>query len=140
MQCIVLIFTIILSFVFGGGEGGNVCDSNLHCICEVAKYSLSDATSCATNDNTCIKDATTHPEEKGSILADGNDLAVLLGSANPGRRTQPSIKTSFRTINAVKAKVFDRNNLYIFQFFYLHFKYRLSSDSKYLYIICQLLI
>lgn len=38
----ILNLTIILSFVFGGGEGGNVCDSNLHCICEVAKYSLSD--------------------------------------------------------------------------------------------------
>lgn len=136
MKCLVLIFTFILSFIFGEGRVGNVCDNNRHCTCAAVECSASDA----SHDNTDINDTTTHPIKTGSFLADGNDLAVLFSSVNSGKRTQPSFKSSFRTINAVKGKVFDRNNLYIFQFLYLHLQYRLRSNSRYLYIICQLLI
>lgn len=136
MKCIVLIFTFILSFIFSEGREGKVCDSNHHCTYAAVECSASDA----THENTDINDAATHPIKTGSFLADGNDLAVLFSSVNSSKRTQPSFKSSFRTINAVKGKVFDRNNLYIFQFLYLHFQYRLSSNNKYLYIICRLLI
>lgn len=136
MKCIVLIFTFILSFIFGEGRVGNVCDSNRHCTCAAVECSTSDA----AHDHTDIKDATTHPVKTGSFLADGNDLAAFFSSVNSGKRTQPSFKSSFRTINTAKGKVFDRNHLYIFQFLYFHFQYRLCASSKYLYIICQLLI
>ena len=134
MKCIVLIFTIILPFILGEGKASSMCDSNHHCTDAVVQCSASDA----TDNKVGINDAATIPIKTRTFLVDGNNLAILFSPSNSGRRTQPSFNTSFGAINT--SKVFGRNNLYIFQFFILHFQYRLRSNSRYLYIICQLLI
>lgn len=134
MRSFVLIFTTLLSFIFGGGRASDVCDRNVHHSDAVVQCSDKEsADTKADFNNLAIL-----PVRMASYSGDGNSFAPSFRTTNSGRRVQPSTKSAFRLIKA--GKVFDRNNFNTFQTALLQFQSGIRSNSRYIHSICQLLI
>ena len=134
MKSFVLIFSVLLSFIFGGDRAGNICEKDLHYTAAVVKCSDKDA----ANKKTDFDDAAILPVRTATFSGDGSSLAPSFRSSNSGKRVQSSFKSSFRIIK--EGKVFDRNNFYTFQTAILQFQSGIRSTSRYIYSICRLLI
>ena len=134
MKSFVLIFSVLLSFISGGGRADNICEKNLHYSDAVVKCSDKDATDKKTDFN----DTAILPVRTATFSGDGSNFAPSLRSSNSGKRVQSSFKSSFRIIK--EDKVFDRNNFYTFQTAILQFQSGIRSNGRYIYSICRLLI
>lgn len=134
MKSLVLIFTTLLSFIFGGDRAFDVCDRSLDCTDAVVQCTDQDA----TDKKADFDDVAILPVRTVTFSGDGNGFAPLFRPTNSGRRVQPSTKSAFRVIKA--GKVFDRNNFYTFRTVILQFQSGIRSNSRYIYSICQLLI
>ncbi len=134
MKSLVLIFTTLLSFIFGGDRAIDVCDRSLDCTDAVVQCTDQDA----TDKKADFDDVAILPVRTVTFSGDGNSFAPFFRPTNSGRRVQPSTKFAFRVIKA--GKIFDRNNFYTFQTVILQFQSGIRSNSRYIYSICQLLI
>ena len=134
MKSVVLIFTVLLSFIFGGNSSSNACDRIINCTSAVLHCSNPDTTDKRADFN----DLAILPLRTVSYSGDGNSFAPSFRSSNSGRRVQPSTKSAFRLIKA--GKVFDRNNFHAFRAVILQFQSGIRSNSRYIHSICQLLI
>ena len=134
MKSFVLIFSVLLSFIFGGDRTNSVCDRNLHYSDAVVKCSDKDAAEKKSGFN----DTAILPLRPATFSGDGNSFAPTFRSNHSGKRVQSSFKSSFRIIK--EGKVLDRNNLYAFRTDILQFQSGIHSNSRYIYSICRLLI
>lgn len=134
MKSFVLIFTTLLSFIFGGNRASNECDINIHRSDSVVQCSDKDA----TDKKADVNDVAILPVRTSSYCGDGNDFSPSFRSNNSGRRIQPSTKSAFRVIKA--GKIYDRNYFHTFQTILLQFQSGIRSNSRYIYSICQMLI
>ncbi|MCQ2156046.1 MAG: hypothetical protein MJY57_02440 [Bacteroidales bacterium] len=125
MKSVVLIFTVLLSFIFSEGRIDNAC---------VVQCSYKEAADTKADFN----DVALLPAGTMTISGNGNSFAPSFRSSNSGRRVQPSTKSSFRLIKA--GKIFDRNNFHTFLTVILQFQSGIRSNSRYIHSICQLLI
>ena len=134
MKSLVLIFTILLSFIFGEGRTGDVCVRNHR-----AQDTITGCAERGARDTKAdLSDQAILPARTASFSGDGSSFAPSLRSTSSGRRVQPSSKSGFRIIKA--GRVFDRNNFYTFQTVILQFQSGIHSNSRYIHSICQLLI
>lgn len=134
MKSFVLIFTVLLSFLFGEDRTSNVCDRTAHYTDAVVQCSDKGA----ADNKADFNDVAILPVRTATVSGDGNSFAPSFRPTNSGRRVQPSTKSAFRVIKT--GKVFDRNNLYAFQTVFLQFQSGIRSNSRYIHSICQLLI
>ena len=134
MKSIVLIFTALLSLIFGGDRAGNASDRDIQHVDAAIQCSDQDA----TDKKADFDDVAILPVRTATFSGDGNSFAPLFRQTNSGRRVQPSTKSAFRVIKA--GKVFDRNNFHTFRTVILQFQSGIRSNSRYIYSICQLLI
>lgn len=134
MKSIILIFTFLFSFVFGGGKDGGVCNGNLHHTDAVVQCSDNDA----TDKNVDLNNAALLPVRTINFSGNGSSYASSVRSTHSGRRLQPSTKSAYRVIK--DGKVLDINNVYTTRTFIIHFRSGIRSNSRYIHSICQLLI
>lgn len=134
MRSIVIILSVLLSFIFGEGR--------LNIASERSSYNTGAVLQCTDDDAADSKadfnDVALLPVRTATFSGDGYSFAPSLRSTNSGRRVQPSSKSGFRVIKS--GKVFDRNNFYTFQTVILQFQSGIRSNSRYIHSICQLLI
>lgn len=134
MKSLVLIFTILLSFILGEGRTGDACTRN-----HQAQDTITGCAEHGAQDTKAdLGDLAILPARTVSFSGDGSSFAPSLRSTSSGRRVQPSSKSGFRIIKA--GRVFDRNNFYTFQIVILQFQSGIRSNSRYIHSICQLLI
>lgn len=134
MKSLVLIFTILLSFILGEGRTGDVCVRN-----HQAQDTITGCAERGARDTKAdLSDQAILPARTALFSGDGSSFAPSLRSTSSGRRVQPSSKSGFRIIKA--GRVFDRNNFYTFQTVILQFQPGIHSNSRYIHSICQLLI
>ena len=134
MRGIVIIISVLLSFIFGEGRISNICDVNLQCT-----DALVECTDTGAADKTSdINDVALLPVRTATFSGDGSSFAPSVRSTNSGKRVQSTYKSSFRVIKA--GKVLDRNIFYTFQADILQFQSGIRSNSRYIHSICQLLI
>ena len=134
MKSLVLIFTILLSFILGEGRTGDACTRN-----HQAQDTITGCAERGAQDTKAdLSDQAILPARTASFSGDGSSFAPSLRSTSSGRRVQPSSKSAFRIIKA--GRVFDRNNFYTFLTVILQFQSGIRSNSRYIYSICQLLI
>ena len=134
MRSFVLIFTVLLSFIFGEGRTDNACDKSVHYNDAVVQCSDKETADTKADFN----DLAILPVRTVSYSGDGNSFAPSFRTSNSGRRVQSSQKSAFRLIKA--GKVFDRNNFHAFRAVILQFQSGIRSNSRYIHSICQLLI
>lgn len=134
MKSLVLIFTILLSFILGEGRTGDACTRN-H---QVQDTITGCAEHGAQDTKADLSDQAILPTRTVSFSGDGSGFAPSLRSTSSGRRVQPSSKSGFRIIKA--GRVFDRNNFYTFQTDIFQFQSGIRSNSRYIHSICQMLI
>lgn len=134
MRSIVLIISILLSFIFGEGRTNNVCDQSNQNTDTVVQCSDKDATDIKVD----FDDVAILPVRTATYSGDGNNFAPSFRSTNSGRRVQSSSKSSFCIIK--EGKVLDRNNFHTFQTVIHQFQSGIHSNSRYIYSICRLLI
>ena len=134
MRGLVIIISVLLSFIFGEGKASNASDRNRQYTDAVVESSDKGAADKKADFN----DAAILPVRTATISGNGNSFAPSFRLANSGRRAQSSFKSSFRVIKA--GKVFDRNLYNTFQTVLLQFQSGIHSNSRYIHSICQLLI
>ena len=134
MRGIVIIFSVLLSFIFGEDRAGDVCCRDLYFTDAAVKCSDKDT----TDNKADFNDVAILPLRTATFSGECSSFAPSFRSTNSGRRVQPSTKSSFRVIKA--GKVFDRNNFYTFRTDILQFQSGIRSNSRYIYSICRLLI
>lgn len=134
MRSIVIILSVLLSFIFGEGRLNIASERNSYNTGAVLQCTDDDAADSKADFN----DVALLPVRTAAFSGDGYSFAPSLRSTNSGRRVQPSSKSGFRVIKA--GKVFDRNNFYTFQTVILQFQSGIRSNSRYIHSICQLLI
>ena len=134
MKSVVLIFTILLSFILGEGRASDACDRNHRVPDTIAEC----AENGAADTNVDLSDLAILPARTVSFSGGGSSFAPSMRSTSSGRRVQPSSKSGFRIIKA--GRVFDRNNFYTFQTDILQFQSGIRSNSRYIHSICQMLI
>ena len=134
MRSIVIIISVLLSFIFGGGRASDACDRNRHCTDAVIECADKDATDKTVD----INNVALLPVRTTVFSGDGTSFAPSVRSTHSGRRVQPSSKAGFRVIKT--GKVFDRNIYLTFRADILRFQSGIHSNSRYIHSICQLLI
>lgn len=134
MKSFVIIFTVLLSFIFGEGGASEACDRKPHYTDAVVQRSDKEAADTKTDFN----DLAILPARTATFSGDGNSFTPSVRSTNAGRRVQSSTKSTFRLIKA--GKVLDRNNFHTFRTAILQFQSGIRSNSRYIHSICQLLI
>lgn len=134
MRGLVIIISVLLSFIFGEGKVGNASDRNRQYTDAVVESTDKGAADRKADFN----DVAILPVRTATFSGDSSSFAPSFRSTNSGRRAQSSFKSSFRLVK--EGKVFDRNNFYSFQTVILQFQSGIHSNSRYIYSICQLLI
>lgn len=134
MKNLVLIFTALLSFIFGGDRASNACDRDIHFTDASIQCSDNDA----ADDKADFNDVAILPVRTATYSGESNGFAPSVRQTSPGRRIQQSTRSSFRIIKG--GKVFDRNNLYTFRAALLQFPSGFRSTGRYIHSICNLLI
>lgn len=134
MKSYVLIFTVLLSFIIGGGWTNDGRDRNTHRTDAVVRCTDKDTTDKKTDFN----DAAILQVRTETFSGNGCSFASSLQSTRSGRRVQPSTKSAYRVIK--DGKVLDINNFYTLRAFVIQFRSGIHTNSRYIYSICQLLI
>lgn len=131
MKPVVLILSILLSFLFGGKTDavstGGATDTP-YCVSE--SPSPDKTADCPLNREFCISAV------QGYSFAGNNSTNSVSGRTQPGRRIQPQIRSSFRMVK--DGKVVDNNHLHPFLARSIVHLAGILIPERYLFSICRL--
>lgn len=129
MKILLLVFNILSASLFGG------VDSEWKTLHEEV---IVQAGTDSPDNRQDYRQTDLLPVNTARLSVEESSVTSYVRSSNSGRRIQPSTKFPFRIIKA--GKVVDRTNYYTFRISILQFQSGIFSASRYIYVICRLLI